>query len=118
MNWAIGHGSSAGRWARSFGKYRMRALTSSLLHSQKVASNSRSSSGVSKSDEKMVVVVSMATEISGAGWRLQRWVFMAVPSHLRVILEPNSGESRSLTHAPRASNEPHKRRGEREKATA
>src|SRR5687767_4448016 len=79
MNWAIGHGSSGGRCERSLGKKRMRALTSSLLHSQKIAKSSRSSSGVSKSEEKMVVEVSMTIVLSGAfAGRLRRWVFMAV----------------------------------------
>src|SRR5262245_35201693 len=54
MNWAIGHGSNGGRLARRCGYWRRRMRTSSLLQSQKAASSSRSSSGVSRSDENVV----------------------------------------------------------------
>ena len=55
MNWAIGHGSSGGRCGPQLvGKWRIRTRTSSLLQSQKLVSSSRSSSGVSRSDEKVV----------------------------------------------------------------
>src|SRR5215216_6166524 len=54
MNWAIGHGSNGGRLARSSGYCRSSRRTSSLLQSQKAASNSRSSSGVRRSDENVV----------------------------------------------------------------
>src|SRR5262245_37115508 len=55
MNWAIGQGSSGGRLAWSSRLYvRTRTRTSSLLQSQKLVSSSRSSSGVSRSDEKVV----------------------------------------------------------------
>src|SRR5262245_43341964 len=67
MNWAIGHGSNGGRLARSSGYCRSSRRTHSLLQSQKAASNSRSSSGVRRSDENVVragvsVVASLTTE--------------------------------------------------------
>src|SRR5262245_26112445 len=58
MNWAIGHGSSGGRFARKCGKCRIKTRTNSLLQSQNVVSSSRSSSGVSNSEEKVVTGVS------------------------------------------------------------
>src|SRR5262249_8717965 len=54
----------------------MRARTSSFFVSQKSASNSRSSSGVSRSDEKMVVGVT--ADISSVSGRLRRRVFVAI----------------------------------------
>src|SRR4051812_40800840 len=67
MNWAIGQGSNGGRLARSCGNCRSSKRTSSLLQSQKLDSNSRSSSGVRRSDENVVragvsVKVSPATD--------------------------------------------------------
>src|SRR5438874_5298302 len=67
MNWAIGHGSKGGRLARNWGNCRSKSRTSSLLQSQKLESNSRSSSGVRRSDENVVragvsVKVSPATD--------------------------------------------------------
>src|SRR5262245_40178710 len=81
MNSAIGHGSSGGRCWRSRGKWRINTRTSSLLHSQKLASSSRSSSGVNRSEEKIVVGAS-DTVSPCAGWRLRRRGFMAVRSLL------------------------------------
>src|SRR5688500_9752707 len=67
MNWAIGHGSNGGGLARGGGYCRSSRRTSSLLQSQKAASNSRSSSGVRRSDENVVragvsVVGSLTTD--------------------------------------------------------
>src|SRR5260370_1135875 len=98
MNCAMGHGSGAGRCARMRGKCLIRTFTSSVLFSQNVAKSARSSSGVSKSDEKMVVVASKDTFSSGAsGGRLRAFVFvvMAVlPLDLpRFHLEPRSVSS-------------------------
>src|SRR5438067_9573831 len=79
MNWAIGHGSSGGRWARSRGKWRIKRRTNSLLCSQNRARSSRSSSGVSRSEEKIVVLGWRGTGSSGAtlgAGRLRRWVFI------------------------------------------
>ena len=54
MNWAIGQGSSGGLgWPAGRGKWRISTRTSSLLQSQKLVRSSRSSSGVSRSDEKV-----------------------------------------------------------------
>src|SRR5216684_9164944 len=78
MNCAIGHGSSGGRCWRSRGKCRMRTRTSSLLQSQKPDSSSRSSSGVSKSDEKTVGVGATATFPVSSADRLRRRGFMTV----------------------------------------
>src|SRR5262245_8536876 len=85
MNWAIGHGSRGGRWARKRGKCRIKTRTNSLLCSQKVERSSRSSSGVRRSEEKMVVGGEpMTIGATGAGWRLFRWVFMSRPSPKKV----------------------------------
>src|SRR2546421_3622538 len=76
MNWAIGQGSSGGRTARSSeGKWRSNTRTSSLLQSQKLVSNSRSSSGVSRSDEKVVTADSDTLAVCPD--RLRLAVFMA-----------------------------------------
>src|SRR5438132_347339 len=70
----------------------MRNFTNSLLHSQKVASKARSSSGVKRSDEKMVCVVSIAIASSGAFFRrLTALVFIAVFPLLKEVKEPRSG---------------------------
>src|SRR5262252_3163772 len=85
MNWAMGQGSSGGRWARKRGKCRINTRTNSLLCSQKVDRSSRSSSGVRRSEEKMVVGGEPTTIGStGAGWRFFRWVFMSRPSPKKV----------------------------------
>ena len=53
--------------------------TNSLLVSQKSASNSRSSSGVSRSEEKIVVgATGVGSSVTTTGWRFRRRVFMAV----------------------------------------
>jgi hypothetical protein len=76
MNWAIGQGSSGGRQARnSLGKCRRSTLTSSLLQSQKLVSKSLSSSGVSRSDEK--VVKGDSATLADCPERLRLAVFMA-----------------------------------------
>src|SRR5688572_707873 len=99
MNWAIGHGSSGGRCCRKRGKLRISTRTSSLLHSQKPASNSRSSSGVSRSEEK-IVVGARATGSPCAGRRLRVRGFMAAFLwYLKTLLHPH-GNERSLFHPP------------------
>src|SRR5438477_9247764 len=87
----------------------MRTRTSSLLFSQKVASSSRSSSGVSRSDENMVVVESKGTVSSGAAVRrLRLFVFMAVlPLQNQETSRATQRESRSLPRAPWGNGEPH-----------
>src|SRR5438477_11754247 len=75
MNWAMGQGSSGGRWARRRGKWRSSTRTNSLLQSQKLVSSSRSSSGVSRSDEKVVTVGSDTLAVCPD--RLRLAVFMA-----------------------------------------
>src|SRR5437764_15484294 len=87
----------------------MRTRTSSLLFSQKVASSSRSSSGVNRSEEKIVVVESNETASSGAAVRrLRRWVFMAVlPLDNQETSRATQRESRSLPRAPWGNGEPH-----------
>ncbi len=85
----MGHGSRGGRCCRKRGKPRISARTSSLLHSQNPPSNSRSSSGVSRSEEKMVVGAS-ETVSPCAGWRLRRRGFMAAIPCLENELELTS----------------------------
>src|SRR5262249_42497306 len=80
---------SGGRCARRRGKCRIMTLTSSLLHSQNDANSSRSSSGVSKSDEKMVVGTTETAESSGAaGWRFRRRAFITVFPFVKLSLGP------------------------------
>src|SRR5438876_386381 len=54
MNWAIGQGSIGGLLARRWRLCRVMTRTNSFLQSQKLDSNSRSSSGVRRSEEKVV----------------------------------------------------------------
>src|SRR5262249_35751180 len=65
---------------------------------QKPVNSSRSSSGVSRSDEK-IVGEEKETEFSGASWRVRRCVFIAVlPS--KNCLEPGSSSESGLPAAP------------------
>src|SRR5690349_17151865 len=73
----MGQGSRAGRCWRRREKLRISTRTSSLLVSQKSASNSRSSSGVRRSEEK-IVVGATGVGSSVTGWRFRRRVFMAI----------------------------------------
>src|SRR5262245_35774528 len=115
MNWAIGHGSSGGRCCRSRGKCRISTRTSSLLHSQKPVRSSRSSSGVRRSEEKMVVVGSRTTTSPCAGGRLRRRGFIAVLPHLGWFSGPGSnGESLLPTTPPVGSQTAPATRRERE----
>jgi hypothetical protein len=77
MNCAIGHGSSGGRDALSSGEWRIRTLASSVLQSQKLVSSSRSSSGVRRSDEKVIIDGSSSTAVGALLFRLA--VFMVTP---------------------------------------
>src|SRR4051794_18571248 len=96
MNWAIGQGSIGGECCRRRGKFRFRTRTNSFLHSQKLPSSSRSSSGVKRSEEK-IVVGAMETESPCAGWRLRRRGFMAScsPLLLGVSCPRSNGEPAS-----------------------
>src|SRR6516164_3528954 len=88
MNWAIGQGSCGGRCERSLGKWRIITLTSSVLQSQKPVNNSRSSSGVNKSEEKMVGVAK-ETVFPGAARRLRRLAFIAVLPNVDLTRDSN-----------------------------
>src|SRR3954463_4291917 len=95
MNWAIGHGSSGGRLARSsVGKWRSSTRTSSLLQSQKLVSSSRSSSGVSRSDEKVVTEVSAT--LADCPDRLRLTVFMADFAFPAGVLKVRGGTGGQL----------------------
>src|SRR5579884_1347860 len=83
MNWAIGHGSNGGLCERKRGKCRIKSMTNSTLVSQKPVSNSRSSSGVNKSEEKIAGGVKETAGSGAFGWRFRRWVFMVVLPKLR-----------------------------------
>ncbi len=74
----MGHGSKAGRCWRRREKLRISTRTNSLLVSQKSASSARSSSGVNRSEEKIVVGATGVVVSSVTGWRFRRRVFMAV----------------------------------------
>src|SRR6476469_3105899 len=110
MNWAIGQGSSGGRWAcSSRGKLRKSTRTSSLLQSQKLVNSSRSSSGVSRSDEKVVNEDSATLAVCPD--RLRLAVFMAAflsERSERVVGKELPGPSRGLTLVkPRVGSSPH-----------
>src|SRR5262249_17988620 len=92
---AIGQGSMGGRCWRNRGKCRISTRTSSLLQSQKLARSSRSSSGVSRSEEKIVVVGSRVATSPCAVERLRRRGFIAVlPNLQEFLVNPGSnGES-------------------------
>src|SRR5262249_40652391 len=105
MNWAIGQGSNGGRCERNRGKWRIRTRTNSLLHSQKPVSNSRSSSGVSRSEEKIVGEVK-EIEFSGASWRVRRCVFIAVLPSKNCLKPGSSCESILPVGAPTADSYP------------
>ena len=66
-------------------------MTSSVLQSQKLASSSRSSSGVSRSEENVTTVVgSMATVVPGAARRFRCGGFMAIFSPCKIqLFQPN-----------------------------
>src|SRR5260370_21074850 len=78
----MGHGSNGGRNCRRFWKWRIRTRTNSLLQSQKLVSNSRSSSGVSRSDENVVSGENVATTLGVTRVRLLRTAFISVRSFL------------------------------------
>src|SRR5712691_7554868 len=83
MNCAIGQGSMAGRCALNRGKLRIKIFTSSVLQSQKFVKSSRSSSGVSKSEEK-IVVGGAETSLSSGRRRLRFGAFIAMFFPLRL----------------------------------
>ena len=82
MNWAIGQGSRGGLLARRSGKCRTSTRIRSVLQSQNPVSNSRSSSGVRRSEEKAVI----GGSATGADdtWRVRLAVFMAAVLRGRV----------------------------------
>src|SRR5262245_51369937 len=75
----MGHGSRGGRCWRKFGKWRIRTRTNSLLQSQKLVNSSRSSSGVSRSEEN-VVRGEIVAALAEAKVRLLRTAFMLIDS--------------------------------------
>src|SRR5439155_17531601 len=118
MNWAIGQGSMGGRCERSRGKCRMSSLTSSLLHSQNPFNNSRSSSGVSRSEEK-ISGDETTTDSSRATGRFLRWVFIAFLPTLKLFSGQRSHGQVAASKCPRLAANRTKRLDERgKKATS
>ena len=90
------------------GKWRISTRTSSLLQSQKLASSSRSSSGVSRSEEKVVIEGSSSTAVGAAtlspgrlhGDSQRQWMVRSVVSECDAGLYISFG--RELCAARRA----------------
>src|SRR5260370_25567991 len=112
MKWGSGQGSMGGRCERSRGKCRMSSLTSSLLHSQKPFNSSRSSSGVSRSEEK-IFGDETTTDSSRATGRFLRWVFIAFLPTVKLFSGQRIIVQIAASKGPRSAANPATRLDER-----
>src|SRR6266849_5392284 len=105
MNCAMGHGSCGGRCCRRRGKWRMRTRTSSVLQSQKSESSERSSSGVSRSEEKTVVGVTATSFVADfAAGRFSLRDFMRFsPGGKNKLYPPTAQKQQKTTQRSTAS---------------